>query len=81
MNGKFIYEIRLYCNPYSILVINKLGKLKRIYCPFPVKVLIDIADLKKDEVVIVQQVRISRDLRLLYIISYGAYRSSLFVII
>lgn len=81
MDKRIIYEIKLYCNPYSLLIINKYGKLKRIYCPFSVKVVMSFNTFQRNEIVIVQQVQISKDYKLLYVINNNAYRSSLFIII
>ena len=36
-NERTIQDISLYCSPHSILVLNKVGMIYRLCCPFQVK--------------------------------------------
>ena len=38
---KYIQEIFKHCGTDSILIINHIGHLERLYCPFYVRVIVD----------------------------------------
>ncbi len=73
-------EIRRYCDPYSILAITG-SKLIRIRCPFRVEVIADYADLKKGEIVSVERIMVTRDLKMLFIINGRGYHFFFFRIL
>jgi hypothetical protein len=79
-NDRIIEEIRKYCDPYSILAMYG-RKLIRIRCPFKVMVLVDYAGWKKGEIVNVDKVMITRDLRMVYIIQGWGYHFFFFRIL
>ena len=72
-NSRYIEEISKYCDPLSMLVIGENGQLMRIYCPFSVIVIRPVGDLEKGAVVHVQAVKVTLDLRDVYIIDGRAY--------
>jgi hypothetical protein len=78
---KQIYEARFYCNPYSLLIINKSGKLRRIFCPFKVKALEDTPLISKGKIVYVTLVKMQGVYGLIFVIDGKEYESSLFGII
>jgi hypothetical protein len=79
-NDKIIQEIVKYTDPFSILAIA--GKtLIRVRCPFKVRVLVDIGSLKAGDLVFVDLVMITRDLRMVYIIKEKGYHFYFFRIL
>lgn len=70
---RIIQELNLFCSPDSILVLDRYGKLLRLFCPFPVMPTEDVNILKEGEVYHVVAVKISDDLVLLYVIYNIAY--------
>jgi len=67
-NRKTIDEINKCCSPNNILIIGKDGILRRLYCPFKVRIIIVTQVYQKNQVVFVEAVRISDDLLMLYVI-------------
>jgi len=80
-NKRIIDEINRYCLPNSMLIIDHKGILRRLYCPFKVKVIRHIHYLRMNDIVDVLAVKISSDLLLLYVIHQLAYPYYYFVII
>ena len=70
---KYIEEIFKYCKIDSILVINKLGHLQRLDCPFSVIVISDVGELYKGLICLVSAVKIDISLIDVYIIKNKAY--------
>ena len=70
---KYIKEIFKYCSIDSILIINRMGHLERLYCPFYVLVVVDVHILKKGSVKTVKAVKMSLELIDVYIIESKAY--------
>ena len=69
----YLKEISKYCSIDSVLVIDKYGELRRIYCPFKVLCIKDIDRFKKGDILIVSAVKMSKNLFLVYIISNRGY--------
>jgi hypothetical protein len=80
-NKKTIDDINRYCFPNSILVIDSKGRLRRLYCPFKVKVIKHIHYLRINDTVDVLAVKISSDLVLLYVVNQLAYPYYCFIIL
>ena len=80
-NKKIIEEISRYCLPNSILIIDGKGRLRRLYCPFKVRVIKHIHYLRINDTVDVLAVKISSDLVLLYVVQQLAYPYYYFIII
>ena len=78
---KYISELFKELSPYSILIINHIGHLERLYCPFYVRVIADIHLLKKGSVKAVKAVKMSIELIDVYVIDSGAYYFYHFTII
>lgn len=70
---KYIEEISKYCDPHSMLVIGEKGGLIRIYCPFPAEVLQPVGSLEKGDIVYVQAVKLTLELKDVFIINGKAY--------
>lgn len=70
---KYISDIFKHCKSDSILIINRIGQLERLYCPFYVLVVVDVHILKKGSVKAVKAVKMSLELIDVYIIESKAY--------
>lgn len=55
MNNK--YEPKIVIDPFSLLVVNPKGELKRIYCPFLVRCIIPIDKLIINQIYTVDMVK------------------------
>ena len=81
MNGKENVELFDYCSPKSILVVTWYGKLKTLYCPFYVKVEVDIGKLKKGQYAKVDWVKLATNGKTVFGINGEAYQYFYFDII
>jgi len=70
---KYIEELFKYCKTDSILVINKMGQLQRLDCPFEVMVISDVGELTKGLICLVNAVKLDLSLIDVYIIRNKAY--------
>jgi len=70
---KYIKDIFKHCKTDSILIINHIGHLERLDCPFYVRVIVDVHILKKGSVKAVKAVKMSLELIDVYIIESKAY--------
>ena len=70
---KYIEEVFKYCKTDSILVMNKVGDLQRLQCPFEVIVIQDVGELFKGLICLVSAVKIDLSLIDVYIIKNKAY--------
>ena len=77
---KEIYIPR-YCDSNSILLVNQIGVLKRLYCPFRVKSIVAIGIIKPEMWLWVEQVAASTEDQLVYIILGEQYSHNLFIIL
>jgi len=78
---KYISELFKDVSPYSILIINHIGHLERLYCPFYVRVIADVHFLEKGSVKAVKAVKMSMELIDVYVIDSGTYYYYNFIII
>lgn len=69
----YIEEVFKYCKTDSILVMNKIGHLQRLQCPFEVVVISDVGELQKGLICLVSAVKIDLTLIDVYIIKNKAY--------
>jgi len=81
MNKKQLAELLKYSSVREIYVITHYNTLKRLFCPFSVKVLQDIGTLKTGQTVLVNKVKITLELRTVFIIQNQAYYYSYFDIL
>ena len=72
-NKKIIEEIFKYVSSDSILVIDEKGQLKRLYCPFMVKVIRDVHSLRKGQIKAVIAVKVAPNIIDVYVIESKAY--------
>jgi len=70
---KYIQELFKYVSTGSILYVDKQGRLRRIYCPFKVIVIQWIPNHSIGDKVSVEAVKITLELKEVYIIKGKAY--------
>lgn len=69
----YLRELLNWVSSDTLLVIDKKGALRRIYCPFKVVSLVDYADINKGEKVFVDAIKLTVEIREVYIIRGTAY--------
>ena len=70
---KYILDLFSHVSMDSVLVITGEGILQRLYCPFLVVAVIDIPPFKKDDTAEVTAIKMTLELKEVYIISQKAY--------
>jgi hypothetical protein len=73
MTKKELAELLKYSNSQEIYVITHYGVLRRLFCPIKVQVLQDIGNLKRGQIVFVEQVKVTLELKTVFIIDNEAY--------
>jgi len=73
MNEHELVELLKYSSPKTIYVVTWNNILKLLFCPFKVKAKNSIGDIKKGHVVWVEQVKVTLDLKTVFIIKGKAY--------
>lgn len=73
MTKKELAEQLKYSLPKELWVITWNNILKRLFCPFQVKVLQDIGTLRKGQIVLVDEVKVTSELKTVYLINEQAY--------
>ena len=81
MTKKELAELLMYSSPREIYVITYYNVLKRLFCPFRVRVLQEIGALKKGQIVLVQEIKVTYELKTVYIIDNQAFYYHHFAII
>ena len=72
-NERYIKDLFKIVSTDSILIIDKQGKLARLYCPFEVEVIGQLPDLNVGDIVWVEAVKMTVTLKDVYIIRGKAY--------
>jgi hypothetical protein len=78
---EYLRELLKWVSSDSLLVLDKLGKLRRVYVPFWVVSLIDFPDITKGQVVPVDAIKLTVEVKEIYIIKGTAYYIIYFKII
>lgn len=73
MTRSQLSELLKHSSPREIYVITHYGVLIRLFCPFRVKVLQDIGTLKSGQTVLVDEIKVTIELKTVYIIDNDAY--------
>ena len=73
MNKNQLAEILKYCTPKVIYVVTWNNLLKRILCPFKVRVLNPVGELKMGEIFLVDEIKVTMELKTIFIINGNAY--------
>ena len=78
---EYLKELLKWVDSGSLLVIDKKGHLRRIYCPFIAVCLVDFPSINKGEKVPVDAVKLTVEVREVYIIRGTPYYINYFNII
>lgn len=81
MTKKQLESILKYSSPKEIYIITCNGILKLLVCPFEVAVINDVGELYKGQIVLVDEIKITTDIKTVYIINSKAYYYSHFEIL
>ncbi len=73
MTKNELAQLLKYSSPREIYVITHYNVLIRLFCPFRVKVLQDIGSLKNGQIVLVDEIKVTLELKTVYIIDNDAY--------
>ena len=73
MTKKDLSDQLKYSSPKELWVITWNNILKRIFCPFKVRVLQDVGLLKREQIVLVSEVKVTTELKTVYMINGLAY--------
>lgn len=73
MTKKELAELLKYSSPREIYVITWNNILKRLFCPFEVQVLQDIGTLKTGQFVFVEEIKVTIELKTVFIINNKPY--------
>ena len=65
----------------SILVIDHRGNIRRIYCPFRVRSMAEFPAIRHGEIVFVEKIGITTNLKDVYFISRKPYYSIYFIVL
>lgn len=72
MTKEQLNELLKYSNPKELYIVAWNNLLKKLFCPFRVVVLANIGELIEGDVVEVEEVKITTDLKTVYLIQ-GKY--------
>lgn len=73
MKKKELAEILKYSSPNELWIVSESNLLIKLYCPFEAIVLNDIGSLKKWQIVNVIEVKVTAELKTVFIIEDQAY--------
>ena len=73
MTRKQLSEILKYSSPNELYIITHYNVLIRLFCPIKVQVLRDIGILKRGQIVFVDEIKVTLELKTVYIIDNDAY--------
>jgi len=73
MTKKELAELLKYSSPLEIYVITWKNTLIKLHCPFEVQVLQDIGTLKTRQFVFVEEIKVTIELKTVFIIDSKAY--------
>ena len=70
---KYLKELLKWISSDSLLVMDKSGNLRRLYCPFKVICLVNFPVISRGEKVSVDAIKLTVEVREVYIIKGTAY--------
>ncbi len=73
MNKRILAELLKHCSPKVLYVVTWNNLLKKLFCPFKVKVLNDIGDLKKGQLVDVDEIKVTEEFKTVFMINGKGY--------
>jgi len=77
---EYLKELLKWVSSDSLLVIDRSGNLRRIYCPFKVICLVNFPDILRGERVSVDAIKLTVEIKEVYIIKGTAYFMAYFLI-
>jgi hypothetical protein len=77
---EYLKELLKWVSSDSLLVIDGFGNLRRIYCPFKVICLVNFPDITKGEKLSVDAIKLTVEVKEVYIIRGTAYYIACFMI-
>lgn len=75
------FEPRIIIDPFSILVVNAKGELKRVYCPFLARCMIPRDELIKNQIYSVEMVKTELSEEIFFIIRGKIYSHHRFILV
>lgn len=81
MSEKELKKFLIDISPKELYIVNHNNELEILKCPFQVVLKEDIHSFKKNQVVFVELVKITRDLKTVFIIQGKAFYAIHFIII
>jgi hypothetical protein len=73
INKNQLAEILKYCSPKVLYVVTCNNLLKKLFCPFKVRVLNPVGQLRRGEIVWVEEIKVTQELKTIYVINGQAY--------
>jgi hypothetical protein len=73
MTRSQLSELLKYSSPNELYIITYYNTLIRLFCPVKVQVLRDIGILKRGQIVFVDEIKVTIELKTVYIIDNAAY--------
>lgn len=73
MDDKELSKLLKYCSPRELYIVTWNNLLKLLFCPFKVSVLNNVGSLKRGQIVLVEEVKVTNDLKTVYVIRGVAY--------
>ena len=73
MNRENLVELLRYSSPYSILIVNYRNEIMELHCPFKVQVKEDVGDLIRGKILEVSMVKLSYELKTVYVIKNNPF--------
>ncbi|MGO2102096.1 MAG: hypothetical protein ACTH3E_03520 [Psychroflexus halocasei] len=73
MENKILNSILKYCSPKVLYIINKHKRLDKRICPFKIKAITNVGEIKKDDTLMVESIKVTKDLMTVYVIDGKAY--------
>lgn len=81
MEDHELADVLQYSSPKELYVITYYNVLKLLFCPFRVKVLSNVGLLRKRQLVWVSEVKVTTELKTIFIINGNAYHHHSFEIL
>ena len=69
----YLKELLKWISSDSLLVIDKSGRLRRIYCPFKAICLVTFPEIKQGEKISIDAIKLTVEVKEVYIIKGTAY--------
>jgi len=75
MSNEELIELLKYSSPHIIYVINSQNRIIELHTPFKLKVLQDIGDLRKNQVVSCTELKITNEGRIVFYVDGKNYHT------